>query len=230
MLQVVGGSDRLPAAFAARLKDRIIYRAVAREIRQTERSVSVVYTDQNGRLVKAEAEYCVCALPLTVLARLQTDFPPSSGEPPVRQPTRPPARSDCSSSAGSGRKTTVFMEARRGPIRRLLRCAPVGFHGRKGIVIGYYIQGDAGRPMGERSPGERQAMALEQGGRIDPQYRGDFETAFSVGWHRVTWIRGSWVSFSADIRRELPTLRRPDGRVYLAEITLRDERVDARCP
>ena len=28
--------------------------------------------------------------------------------------------------------------------------------------------------------------------------------------------RGSWVSFSADIRRRLSTLRRPDGRVYLA--------------
>ena len=32
---------------------------------------------------------------------------------------------------------------------------------------------------------------------------------------RVTWIRGSWLR-SADIRREFSTLRRPDGRVYLA--------------
>ena len=68
----------------------------------------------------------------------------------------------------------------------------------------------------ERIGKEQHGIIARQGGRIHPQYRGDFETAFSVAWHRVTWIRGSWVSFSADIRRELPTLRRPDGRVYLA--------------
>lgn len=56
MLQVVGGTDRLPAAFAARLKDRIEYRAAVREIRQIERGVSVVYADQKGRVQRAEAE------------------------------------------------------------------------------------------------------------------------------------------------------------------------------
>ena len=92
-----------------------------------------------------------------------------------------------------------------------------GFHGPKGILMGYYIQGTMPAvPWGERAPAERQAMALEQGARIHPQYRTEFETAFSVAWHRVTWIRGSWVSVSADLRRELPVLRRPEGRVYLA--------------
>jgi monoamine oxidase len=91
-----------------------------------------------------------------------------------------------------------------------------GFHARKGILIGYYIQGDNGRPMGERAPGERQAMALEQGARIHPQYRGEFESAFSVAWHRVTWNRGSWASLSAETRQAVAGLRRPEGRVYLA--------------
>lgn len=218
MLQVVGGSDRLPAAFAARLKDRIVYRAAVREIRQSENSVSVVYADQNGRLQNVEADYCVCAVPLTVLARLQTDFSPEF------------RRAVGSATYAAAGKIGLQFKRRfweeedgiyGGATRTDQEITQIvypssGFHGRKGIVIGYYIQGDAGRPMGERSPAERQAMALEQGARIHPQYRSEFETGFSVAWHRVTWIKGSWMSFSADARRELPVLRRPDGRVYLA--------------
>ena len=88
-----------------------------------------------------------------------------------------------------------------------------GLLGRKGVLVGYYIQGQAGRPMGERPPAERQAIALEQGGRIHPQYATEFETAFSVSWHRVVWSRGSWSSASAETRKQLSE---PTGRVYLA--------------
>ena len=219
MLQVVGGSDRLPAAFAARLRDRIVYRAAAREIRQRERGVSVVYADQNGRLRNVDADYCVCALPLTVLAAMQTDFGPEF--------QRAVATATYAAAGKMGLQfKRRFWEEDEGiyggitktdqEIQQIVYPSH-GFHGPKGILMGYYIQGnDAGRPMGERAPAERQAMALEQGARIHPQYRTEFETAFSVAWHRVTWIRGSWVSFSADVRRELPVLRRPEGRVYLA--------------
>jgi monoamine oxidase len=217
MLQVVGGSDRLPAAFAARLKDRIVYRAAAREIRQSEQGVSVMYTDSNGRLRKVDADYCVCALPLTVLAGLQTDLSPEF---------RRAIGSVTYASAGKMglQFKRRFWEEDDGIYGGITKTDQEimqivypshGFHGPKGILMGYYLQGTAGRPMGERLPAERQAMALEQGARIHPQYRSEFETAFSVAWHRVTWIRGSW-AFSADLRRDLPLLRRPDGRVYLA--------------
>jgi monoamine oxidase len=81
------------------------------------------------------------------------------------------------------------------------------------VLVGYYIQGQAGRPVGERTPAERLALALEQGGRIHPQYQAEFETGFSVSWHRVIWNRGSWSSASADTRKRLSE---PNGRVYLA--------------
>ena len=74
MLQVVGGMDRLPAALAARLGNRIVYRAAVREIRQSERGVWVVYADADGRLRRVDADYCVCTLPLPVLSELQKDL------------------------------------------------------------------------------------------------------------------------------------------------------------
>ena len=48
MMQVAGGMDRLPAALAARLGNRITYRAAVREIRQSERGVWVIYADASG--------------------------------------------------------------------------------------------------------------------------------------------------------------------------------------
>ena len=92
-----------------------------------------------------------------------------------------------------------------------------GFHGRKGVLIGYYVQGQEARPVGEMTPADRLELALSQGLRIHPQYRAEFETGFSVAWHRVRWSMGSWSSFSADLRRDAyPVLTKPDGRVYLA--------------
>ena len=49
MMQVAGGMDRLPAALAARLGNRIVYRAAVREIGQSEKGVWVVYADADGR-------------------------------------------------------------------------------------------------------------------------------------------------------------------------------------
>ncbi len=67
MMQVAGGMDRLPAALAARLGNRITYRAAVREIRQSERGVWVVYADAQGQSRRIEADYCISTIPLPVL-------------------------------------------------------------------------------------------------------------------------------------------------------------------
>jgi monoamine oxidase len=215
MFQVVGGNDRLPAALAARLKDRITYRASVREIQQSDRGVSVVYADHEGRARMAEGDYCVCAIPLTILAGLKTNFSPE---------TRKVIASVQYANAGKMglQFKRRFWEEDDGiyggasktdqEITQIVYPS-TGFHGQKGILLGYYIQGTNGRPMGDRPPAERIALALEQGARIHPQYMTEFETGFSVAWHRVTWIKGSWASFTASGRTQL---RKGEGRVYFA--------------
>ena len=74
MMQVAGGMDRLPAALAARLGNRIVYRAAVREIRQSERGVWVIYADANGRPQRVDADYCVSTIPLPVLSDIQKDL------------------------------------------------------------------------------------------------------------------------------------------------------------
>ena len=219
MLQITGGTDRLPAAFASRLRDAIVYRAAVREIRQRESGVAVVYTDQNGRTRRVEADYCACTIPLPVLATIETDFAPeferaiasftyaSAGKMGL-QFKRRFWEEDDGIYGGASRTDQDISE---------IVYPSAGFHGRKGVVIGYYVRDPRGRQVGDRAPAERLALALEQGERIHPQYRTEFESAFSVAWHRVRWSGGSWASFGGNARREYqPTLLKPDGRVYLA--------------
>ena len=216
MMQVVGGMDRLPAALAARLESRIVYRAVVKEIRQSERGVWVGYTDADGRSRRVDADYCVCTIPLPVLSGIEKDL-------------SQPVQSAISKSSYDGAGKIGLQFKRRfweeddeiyggrswtdQEIGQILYPAH-GLRGRKGVLVGYWM--DFNRAMRQRTPAERQRLALEQGARIHPQYTTEFETAFSVSWPRVPWNRGSWRSETSAAYQALAALRQPDGRVHFA--------------
>jgi monoamine oxidase len=216
MMQVVGGMDRLPAALAARLGNRILYRAAVREIRQGERGLWVIYGDADGRLKRVDADYLVSTIPLPVLSRLEKD---------LSQPVQSAIAAASYDGAGKiglqfkrrfweeddeiyGGRTWTDQE-----IGQIIYPSH-GFNGRKGVLTGYYL--DFARTMRERSPAERQRLALEQGARIHPQYMTEFETAFSVSWPRVPWNRGSWRLETGAALQALTPLQQPDGRVHFA--------------
>ncbi|MGC2398289.1 MAG: FAD-dependent oxidoreductase [Acidobacteriaceae bacterium] len=73
MFQPVGGMDRIPYAFAKALGKVIQFNAPVTEIRKTSRGVKVSYT-LHGAPQVIEADYCICAMPLTILKRTQNDF------------------------------------------------------------------------------------------------------------------------------------------------------------
>jgi monoamine oxidase len=216
MMQVAGGMDRLPAALAARLRNRVVYRAAVREIRQGERGVWVIYADADGRLRRVDADYCVSTIPLPVLSGIQAD---------LSQPVQ--SAIAAASYDGAGKIGLQFKrrfweqddEIYGGRSWTDQQIGQIiypshGFNGPKGVLVGYYL--DFKRIMRDLTPAERHQMALEQGTRIHPQYATEFETAFSVSWPRVPWNRGSWRSETAAAHKALAALRQPDGRVHFA--------------
>jgi monoamine oxidase len=216
MMQVVGGMDRLPAALAARLGNRIVYRAAVREIRQSERGVWVIYADADGRPRRVDGDYCVTTIPLPVLSGIQKDL-----SQPV-QSAISAARYDGAGKIGLQFKRRFWEQddeiygGRSWTDQEIgqIIYPSHGFNGSKGVLVGYYL--DFGGTMRERPPDERQRLALEQGARIHPQYTTEFQTAFSVSWPRVPWNLGSWRSESRTALEALAALRQPDGRVHFA--------------
>jgi monoamine oxidase len=217
MMQVVGGMDRLPAALASRLGNRVVYRAAVREIRQNDRGVWAIYTDANGQQKRVDADYLVTTIPLPVLSGIQKDLSPAV------QSAIAASNYDSAGKIGlqfkrrfweaddeifGGRSWTTDHE-----IGQIIYPSH-GFNGPKGVLVGFFL--DFKRTMRDRPPAERQRLALEQGGRVHPQYATEFETAFSVSWPRVPWNRGSWRSESPKALDALAALQKPDGRVHFA--------------
>ncbi len=207
MMQVVGGMDRLPAALAARLGNRITYRAAVSEIRQGERGVWVIYADANGRPRRVDADYCVSTIPLPVLNGIQKDL-----SQPV-QAAIAAARYDSAGKIGLQFKRRFWEEDDEIYGGRSWTDQEVGqfvypshgFSTTKGVIVGYYL--DFRGTMRERPFAEIQRLALDHGTRIHPQYAQEFETAFSVTWARVPWNRGSWRSESSAAHDALAPLQ-----------------------
>jgi monoamine oxidase len=216
MMQVAGGMDRLPAALAARLGNRITYRAVVREIRQSERGVWVIYADVQGQPRRIDADYCISTIPLPVLTDIEKDL-----SQPV-QSAIAAARYDTAGKIGLQFKRRFWEQDDEIYGGRSWTDQEVGqiiypshgFTTAKGILIGYYL--DFRNLMRERPPAEIQRLAFEHGARVHPQYATEFEHAFSVTWARVPWSRGSWRAESVAAHQGLARLREPDGRVYFA--------------
>jgi monoamine oxidase len=216
MMQVVGGMDRLPAALAAKLENRITYRAVVREIRQSERGVWVGYADAAGKSHRVEADYCVSTIPPPVLNGIDKDL-----SQPV-QSAIAAAKYDGAGKIGLQFKRRFWEQdddiygGRSWTDQEVgqIIYPSHGFTTAKGVIVGYYL--DFRGTMRERPPAEIQRLALEHGTRIHPRYAEEFETAFSVTWPRVPWSRGSWLGESSATEQAIAVLRQPDGRVHFA--------------
>ena len=75
MFQPIGGMDQIPNAFAKRLGKVVQYRSPVIAIRKKADGVRVIYK-QGGRDKALDANYCICALPVTILQSIPNDFAP----------------------------------------------------------------------------------------------------------------------------------------------------------
>jgi monoamine oxidase len=77
MFQPIGGMDQIPMAFKRELGSIIRQQAEVVQIRHSETGVTIVYRDlATGKNETVTADYCVCALPLTILKTTDNDFTP----------------------------------------------------------------------------------------------------------------------------------------------------------
>ena len=218
LLQAVGGMDRIAAAFEKRVGVSIRYRAEVSSIRNVDQGVRVVYRDVDGEKT-IEAPFCICTIPLPVLSNIDHNF---------------------ASDASRAIDSVVYMSTGKIGLqfKRRFWEEDEGIYGGithtnnqltqlfypsydylsgKGILIGYYNFNEKAVATGNLSYQEREALALEKGSLIHPQYRKEFESSFSVSWHKTRHSLGGWALYTGEERKTLyKALLVPDGQVYFA--------------
>ncbi len=79
----------------------------------------------------------------------------------------------------------------------------------KGVILGSYTFGPAAYIAASKSPEERIQDALEQGAKIHPQYRQEYECGVAVAWHRVPWTLGCAGGWTEEGRAAITTICAP---------------------
>jgi monoamine oxidase len=77
MFQPVGGMDRIGYGFAKVVGDLITYEAPVSEITTGSNSVTVHYT-KGGKAQTVTADWCICTMPISVLAKTKNNFTPET--------------------------------------------------------------------------------------------------------------------------------------------------------
>ncbi|GJI98632.1 monoamine oxidase [Duganella caerulea] len=221
MFQPVGGMDAIAKAFEKRVGKNIRYRAEVQTIRQNDKGVTVTYKDTgSGKVASIGADYCLVAMPLSVLRQIDTDFSDKFKKAVATVAYAPVGK------IGLQMKRRFWEEDEHlygGHILTDLKgintisMPSYGWQKKKGVLLGYYQYQTAAIETSALSPKERAAFALEAGQKIFPQYTENFETAFSVAWHRVQYNLGGWAEWTEKTRAAAyPVLLEGEGRVLLA--------------
>ncbi|MBC6461287.1 FAD-dependent oxidoreductase [Actinomadura sp. HBU206391] len=218
MFQPVGGMDAIPRALAKAVGHGVIRTgAEVTRITNLQDGVEIRYT-RDGRAKVIEADYCVASLPPHVLARiphnlgadvqaaLGTPVPASSGKLGLEYGNRWWENDE--GIYGGITNTDLDLSTIWYPSH--------GYHGRRGLVVGYYNFGANADAYAALTHAERLKRALDQGAEIHgPRYRADVVASASIAWRRQRHIEGAWIGWPSR-GAAYALLNRPQGRVHFS--------------
>ncbi len=219
MFQPVGGMDRIPMAFEASLGTIIRHNADVQEVEQGEQGVRVAYKNtRTGKTETVNADYSICAMPLTVLAKTKNNFSPEV------------KAAIAASSYDSAYK--VAWEAPRfweqdfnvyGGLSYLKQDVEIvwypswGMFSPRGVLVsGYGVEN--GTAFGAlpstqaKLDASRRAVEL-----LHPGCGEKLGNPVYVNWGHIPYNLGAWISgFGRKEQTDYEKLVQPDGRVYFA--------------
>ncbi len=222
IFQPVGGMDMTPKAVGKPLQDITTLNAKVTAIQQDSKGVTVTYVDaRTGKDQRqVTGDWCVCALPLTVLSQIDVQVSAEMKE------------GIASISYADSVKTGLQFKRRFWeeddhiyggisftdmPIRQIAY-PNFGFNERgKGVLLGTFAFGTSAFELASMSAADRVKAALEQGAKIHPQYPREFENGVSWSWHRAPFIMGCLANWTDELKaKHYKNLAEINGRIVLA--------------
>jgi monoamine oxidase len=218
MFQPVGGMDQIPMGFKKKLGSVIRPRAEVIQIRQSASGVKVVYRDlASGKKETVSADYCICALPLTILKTMDTDF----------SPERKAAIDGCAydSAYKIAWESRRFWEQEsniyggisfvRQPVDTVWYPSAKMFSETGVIVGGYGIEN--GTKFGLLDTEAKLAASRHSIESLHPGCSQELKNPVYVSWGHIPYNLGSWVSGAEKAGPPgYEVWIQPEGRIYFA--------------
>ena len=222
MFQPVGGMDMIGKAFARQVGGLITYNAKVSKIAQDDKGVAVTYQDTaTGKTATAEADWCVCTIPLGVLGQIDTQVTdammaairavPYSGQVKIGLEMKRRFWEEEDSIFGGHSFTDQEIALISYPNNNLLGDGPA-------VLLGAFAREMGAYRLAGLTPQQRIEVALQQGSVLHPaSYRKEFSNGASVAWSRVPWTLGCCARWTEEVRKEhYQTLVGMDRRIVLA--------------
>jgi monoamine oxidase len=222
LFQPAGGMGRIGEAFGKELGPLVRYNAKVTDIRQDDRGVTVTFTDiqSPGAPQTARADWCLCTIPLPILAQISMNVSQSMAAAISAVPYAAAIK------AGLQFKRRFWEEDEKiygGITYTDLPIMNIGYpntgfqSGGKGVLLGAYIWGMRAMEFTAMSPPERVQKVVDYGSQIHPQYHQEFENGVAVAWHRAPFTLGCFGMWTSTTRaKHYDNLCQIDGRIALA--------------
>lgn len=219
MFQPIGGMDSIPRAFEKKLGSIIRHNAEVTRIRQSDGGVRVSYKDTaTGHAESIDADYCICAMPLTTLAKVDADF-----SAPVQQVIQKVTYDSAYKIAWQSRRFWEQDDNVYGGLSFLHQTVNVVwypsynlFSPRGTIVSGYSVEN--GTPFGALPSMQAKIDASRQAvEKLHPGRGKELQDPLYVCWGQIPYNLGSWISgFGRRSEQDYAVITQPDRRVYFA--------------
>jgi monoamine oxidase len=225
MFQPVGGMDNIPRAFEKKLGDVIRHNAQVMRIRQSSDGVRVSYRDRvSGREETIDADYCICAMPLTTLKNVDADFSPD-----VADVLQHVIYDSAYKIAWQSRRFWEQDENIYGGLSFLQQTVDVVWYPSYNlfspsgtIISGYSIENNT--PFGKLPTMEAKLDASRASvEKLFPGRGKELRDPIYVSWGQIPFNLGSWISgpgssfgIAQQDPRDYAVMTRPDRRVYFA--------------
>jgi len=213
--------DRIPYAFAKSLGHVVQYNSPVTEIRKTSSGVRVSYL-QHGYTKQVSAEYCICALPFSMLKKIPNDL------------SEPFKRVIDESTMGSGLK--IAWESRRfweedyniyGGLSFLSEgLSPVWYPSSRlmhptGVVVAGYLFDEQRVPgFAEMTLEQKFAASRASIEKLHPGHGKELQNPIFCGWKHIKWNEGSWIGSYGGGASGYDVVIESDGPIYFAGDTV----------
>jgi monoamine oxidase len=220
MVEIQGGTDRLPHSFLPELKEDIRFGAKMIAMDQSPDDVTIHYQTSAGKFTET-GDYAIITAPFPVLRHVEVLKPfTRAKQRAIRQ-----LHYDASAKIlfqckrrfweeddgifGGGTLTDL-------PIRNLY----YPDHGRetgRGIILASYTWSEDAQRWGSLKPEDRIVQALDDVAEIHPQITREFEVGTSWMWHDDEFAGGAFALFDPGQQTLLhEEIVKPEGRIHFA--------------